>query len=270
MGGGCGGAAITRLRLASALAAALALAGCMTSQAPLFPQTSAIWPLGAGGRYAAYEKKAGRYVRDETFTLKRDGGGYDYVNEKGLITPLTLHPLGPGLFAVQAKAEDGHYDYARLRIAGAVAYLEIADCSKQYPRVLAALGVARGEGALANVKGDCVLDGVTDVRKAFLGLDFGRPTAKGSLLTAVADRVLDASRARGRARVWRSGRGQRARLQSLRLEQHDDRRVEGFVRQHFALVALAARVLHQEGVALANLARRAVAGGHFEDAGERE
>jgi hypothetical protein len=171
-------AAVAILRRVSRLGAALALGGCMTSQAPLFPADTAALPLGDDGRYAVYEKKAGRYVRAEIVTLKRDGDGYDYINEMGGVTPLTLHPLGGGLFAVQAKAEDGTYDYARLRIAGGVGYVEIADCAKQDPGKLAALRVARGGGALANAKADCALDSVTDARKTFLDLDFGRPTAK--------------------------------------------------------------------------------------------
>ena len=150
----------------------------MTSHAPLFPESGAALPLGDGGRYVAYEQKAGRYVRAETVAVTREGAGYDYVAENGAVTPLTLHPLGGGLFAVQAKAERGGFEYARIRVARDAVYVEVADCARQDPLKLAALGVARGQGALPGAKADCALDGVTQARKAFRDLDFGRPTAK--------------------------------------------------------------------------------------------
>lgn len=171
--------------LAAVVALSLALGGCMTSRQPLFAEASAVAALGEGGRYIAYERIGARYKRDEVVELRRRDRGYDYVNEKGAATPLTLHPLGGGLFAVQARTENGDYVYARLRMRGGAGYVAIADCDRQDMRKLAALGVAARDNGFANALGsrgapkrDCVLDGVRDAKKAFSALDFGPPTGK--------------------------------------------------------------------------------------------
>ena len=173
-------------RLAAILTLALALGGCLTSRQPLFAEASAVAPLGDGGRYLAYERIGNRYKRDETLQLRRSGAGYDYINEKGAVTPVTLHPLGKNLFAVQAKADDGGYNYARLRLRGDTGFIEVADCDKQNPKKLAALGIVVKVNDLAKAltgredaeTHDCILDGVQDIRKVFSTLNFGPPTSK--------------------------------------------------------------------------------------------
>lgn len=172
--------------LAAVVALSLMLGGCLVSRQPLFAEASAVAPLGDGGRYVAYERFGNRYKRDEMMQLRRTGADYDYINEKGAITPVTLHPLGKGLFAIQAKADDGGYTYARLRLSGATGFIEIADCDKQDPKKLAALGIATKVNDIAKaITGrddaqthDCVLDGVRDIRKVFSTLKIGPPTSK--------------------------------------------------------------------------------------------
>ena len=188
--GGLSAAGAPTLRRALALAAivalSVALGGCLTSHRPLFPETSAVAALGDGGRYIAYRRVGAGYQRDETVELRRRDQGYDYVNEKGAVTPLTLHPLGGALFAVQAKTDGGDYVYARLRLRGRVGFIAIADCGGRDMRKLAALGVVAQANAFARLLGsgggaptrDCVLDGVRDARKLFSALDFGAPTGK--------------------------------------------------------------------------------------------
>jgi hypothetical protein len=183
-------AGAANLRRAAALTAivalSLALGGCLISRRPLFAETSAVAALGGGGRYVAYRRVGAGYRRDETVELRRHDRGYDYVNEKGAVTPLTLHPLGGALFAVQARTEGGDYVYARLRLRGRVGFVAIADCGARDMRKLAALGVVAQANAFARVLGsgggaqtrDCVLDGVRDPRKLFSALDFGAPTGK--------------------------------------------------------------------------------------------
>ena len=171
--------------LAAVVALSVALGGCMTSRQPLFAEASAVAALGEGGRYVAYQRIGTRYKRDETVELRRRDRGYDYINEKGAVTPLTLHPLGGGLFAVQARTENGEYVYARLRIRGGAGFVAVADCHRQDMRKLAALGVTARENEFARLLGsrgapkrDCVLDGVRDAKKVFSTLDFGAPTGK--------------------------------------------------------------------------------------------
>jgi hypothetical protein len=171
--------------LAAIAALATALGGCMTSTRPLFPAASAVQPPGVGGAYLALRRAGTRYVRDETVELRRQGRGYDYVNEKGAATPFTLHRLGRGLYAIQATADGGGYVYARLALRGAAGFVEVADCGRQDRRMLAALGVVARRSAFAGLFGpraaparDCDLDGARDASKVFTTLDFGAPTGK--------------------------------------------------------------------------------------------
>jgi hypothetical protein len=167
-------------------ALSVGLGGCLTSKQPLFAQDTAVAAFGDGGRYVAYERTGARYKRDEQVQLRRVGSGYDYVNEKGDVTAVTLHALGPRLFTIQAKSDDGGYNYARLRMSGAIGFVEIADCDKQDVKKLASLGIVVQESELAKALTgrdhakvhDCLLDGVNDIGKVFATLRFGAPTGK--------------------------------------------------------------------------------------------
>jgi hypothetical protein len=171
---------------AAAVVLSLSLGGCFISQQPLFSEANAVAAVGDGGHYLAYEKIGNRYKRDEAVELRRHDNGYDYINEKGAVTPLTLHPLSKNLFAIQAKNEGGGYVYARLRLLGNVGFVEVPDCDKQEPNKLKALGIAARESELAKAltgrdhaqTHDCILDGVSDVNKAFATIRFGAPTGK--------------------------------------------------------------------------------------------
>jgi hypothetical protein len=163
------------LRRAVAVAAVMALSatlgGCLTSTQPLFAESTAVAAFGDGGRYVAYEKADGRYKRDENIELRRTDHGYDYVNEKGSVMPVTFHPLGNGLFVVQAKTESGGYGYARVRIRGTTGFVQVPECDKQDMKKLAPLGVEAHQH-------DCSLDRVHDAGKLFSIVDFGRTTGK--------------------------------------------------------------------------------------------
>jgi hypothetical protein len=171
---------------AAAVALSLGLGGCFMSQQPLFTEASAVAAVGDGGHYLAYEKIGNRYKRDEAVELRRHDNGYDYINEKGAVTPLTLHPLGKNLFAIQAKNESGGYVYARLRLLGNVGFVEVPDCDKQSLDKLRALGIVVRESELAKAltgrdhvqTHECLLDGVSEINKAFATIRFGAPTGK--------------------------------------------------------------------------------------------
>jgi hypothetical protein len=171
---------------AGILVLAAALGGCFTSRQPLFAEATAVAAFGDGGRYLAYQRIGHRYRRDEAVQLRRHDNSYDYVSEKGDVTPVTLHPLAKDLFVIQAKSDDGSYLYARLRLRGATGFVEAADCDKQDMKTLAALGIAAQESELAKAltgraharTHDCVLDGVHDAGKAFAAIRFGPPTGK--------------------------------------------------------------------------------------------
>jgi hypothetical protein len=154
----------------------LLLAGCFTSSQPKFPLSSAVAVFGDGGRYIAYERSSdGSFTRDETIELrKRADGSYDYIDEKGKVTPISLHGIGPDLYVVQAMREDGHsVDYVVVRVRGNDALTYAADCTKQDAAKLESLGVEiRDKGRV------CMIDKVADPAALFATLSLGEPTGK--------------------------------------------------------------------------------------------
>jgi hypothetical protein len=159
---------------AAAIALSATLGGCLvTSQQPLFPEATAVAVFGNGGRYTYYEKDGDRYKSVATVELRRHEGGYDYI-ANGAVVPVTLHPMGQGIFIVQAKGENSGYAYARVRMSNGAAFVQLPDCDKQDINQLTALGVVRRDD---NVFEGCVLDGVRDV-KTLLAIDFGETLGK--------------------------------------------------------------------------------------------
>jgi hypothetical protein len=159
------------------IAIGLALAGCLQSEQPKFSLADVAAPLGEGGRYAVFERGPdNRYQRQEAVVIKRRAdGAYDFVDEKGETQTVSLHPLGPGLFVAQAKAEkddDPGYGYAFLRVSGSEALVYVPQCDAQDKAMLAAAGVE------VNAQMECILDRVADAPALFKRLALGEPVSK--------------------------------------------------------------------------------------------
>jgi hypothetical protein len=167
-----------RSRAGWAFTLALLLAGCFTSSQPKLPLAQAVAPFGDGGRYGAYERLGdGTYKRDETVTMRRRAdGGYDYVDSKGKVTPLSFYRIGPNLYIVQAAGENGHgtdYVAVRVRDGGKEGLTYPLDCTKHDAAKLKSLGVEiTDQGRVCN------LDKVADPLALFAGLNLGEPSGK--------------------------------------------------------------------------------------------
>jgi hypothetical protein len=149
----------------------IALAGCFTSQRPLFDTAGAATPLGEGGRFVSYSRASKGFKRDEKIEVRLKGKSYDFVDEQGKATPATLHPIGKDLFVAQATNERGGYDYVVLRVRAKDVIGYGPSCVKQNAAKLRALGVEiRSE--------ECVLDKVTDPKALFSAINKGEPTLK--------------------------------------------------------------------------------------------
>jgi hypothetical protein len=161
----------------AALAACLLLSGCFTSETPKFPIESAVAVamLGDGGRFQTYERLDGdSYKKDEVMVVKRrTDGGYDFVNEKGEVQPISFHPLAGGNLVGQAH-EPGkpRYGYVIFRIAGSEAFVYLPDCEKQDKAQLEKLGV------VFVGQYECNIDRVSDPAAFFASVRLGEPTSK--------------------------------------------------------------------------------------------
>src|SRR5262245_27309183 len=164
-----------RLSAFAALAASVLLSGCIFSETPKFPAESAVAAFGDGGRFQGYERtEAGRYKKaDEAIMiLKRRGdGGYDLVDEKQEVQPISFHPIAGGNFVGQALEKGARYAYVVVRVAGNEAFIYFPDCDKQDKANLEKLGVAIGQF-------ECRIDRVADPAAFFASLTLGQPTSK--------------------------------------------------------------------------------------------
>jgi hypothetical protein len=165
-----------RLSVFAALAASFLLSGCFFSETPKFPVASAAAAFGDGGRFQGYDRTddGGYKKADEAIiTVKRRGdGGYDFVNEKDEVQPISFHPIAGGNFVGQA-IEDGksRYAYVIFRIAGNEAFIYVPDCDRQDKAQLEKLGVTIG-------KFECGIDRVADPAAFFASLTLGEPASK--------------------------------------------------------------------------------------------
>jgi len=164
--------------LVTTLTLALLLAGCFTSSQPKLPLAQAVAPFGDGGSYGAYERLSdGTYKRDETVTMrKRADGGYDYVDSKGKVTPLSFYRIGPNLYIAQAIGENGQgADYVAVRVSddGKEGLTYPLDCTKQDAAKLKSLGVEITDNGRV-----CNIDKVTVPMALFAGLNLGEPSGK--------------------------------------------------------------------------------------------
>jgi hypothetical protein len=160
-------------RTVLALAGALLLAGCFTSSQPKFPLSSAVAVLGKGGRYVTYERREdGSFKRDETIEVRpRADRAYDYIDEKGKVTPVSFHRIKGNIYVAQAVGADRHTDYVMLRVDGKEVHFFAPDCDKQDAAKLKALGVVIDQH-------ECKIDGVADPAALFATLERGPPGSK--------------------------------------------------------------------------------------------
>jgi len=161
----------------AAVAACLLLSGCFSSETPKFPMEGAAAPFGDGGRYQTYERTDGdNYKKDEIITVKRrTDGGYDFVNQKGEVQPISFYRLTGESFVGQASSpekERPRYAYVIFRIAGNEALVYLPDCQKQDKARMEALGV------VSIGQYECAIDRVADPTAFFASLTLGEPTSK--------------------------------------------------------------------------------------------
>ena len=162
---------------AIAMLAAL-LGGCFLSEQAKFPLSAAAPALGEGGRFDIFEHEAGdRYkAQAEVLVLKRrPDGAYDFTNEKGESSPISLHRVAPDLFVGQSASTRGDktaFAYVMFRVAGNEAFLYIPQCEAQDQAKLAA--------AKVEVRGqlECYIDGVADPAALFASFKLGDPVSK--------------------------------------------------------------------------------------------
>jgi hypothetical protein len=105
----------------------------------------------------------------------RDDGRYDFVDEKGEVTPVSLHRLADNRFVAQAEIASGDnfkgYGYLVLDIKGDEVLAYAADCNKQDQERMQSIGVEVR-------RYECKIDRVADPLAFFVGLAFDPPTSK--------------------------------------------------------------------------------------------
>ena len=115
-----GGAAV-------AIAALAMLSGCVTSKQSLFEASRAATPLDIG-RYAEEKNEFGRWEKNATVELSREGRLYRVRRDNGDIAPeFTLHDAGDGSYvAVHVSVPDKEWMYGLFRKeASVVVYYEL-------------------------------------------------------------------------------------------------------------------------------------------------
>lgn len=150
------------------------LTGCFTSEHPMFPPDSAVRAVGDGGRYATFEQHDGKEDPSDAVEIRpRGANGYDFVDEKGVTTPVTFHALPDGRHVAQAKLEgDQGYGYLIVRVDGAQIVVTPIECNKQDDARMASLGVVRRS------EYECRIDAVADPLAFFAGLKASDPVSR--------------------------------------------------------------------------------------------
>jgi hypothetical protein len=166
-------------RVAALLALALAtlLSGCFGSDKPMFAPESGVRAL-APGRYALFEQYGAQSKPSEYMEIRQRGSVYDFVNEKGAVNPVSLHPIGDGMLVAQvggmprSGTDAKGYGYALFKISGREALVYVVECDKQDKTMLAAAGVEiRGQY-------ECFIDNVADPAAFFAGLKRSDPPTR--------------------------------------------------------------------------------------------
>lgn len=162
------------LRFAVAALLSAILSGCFASDRPLFAPESGVRALGDGGKYATFEQADGKDQPSDPIVVRpRGSNGYDFINEKGAVTPATFHPLPGGEHVAQLTLEgDQGYGYVLFHISGKEALVVPAECSKQNAAKMASLGVVQRN------QFECRIDKVADPVAFFTGLKRSEPVAR--------------------------------------------------------------------------------------------
>jgi hypothetical protein len=165
---------MNRLSTLLVLAIGLLLAGCFGSERPMFPLATAAPALGDGGRYSTYEIVDGKDIPSDKYDVRRRAdGAYDFVDEKGLATPVSFHALPDGSYVAQVQLESKKgYGYTVFRLNGTEALIVTPECEKQDKAKMTAQGVE------IRSKYECFIDKVADATAFFAGLTYGKPISK--------------------------------------------------------------------------------------------
>jgi hypothetical protein len=98
---------------------------------------------------------------------------YDFINEKGHATPVTLHALPNGEHVAQVRLEgDSGYGYVLARVTARDVLIVPAECNKQDGPKMTALGVVQRN------QYECRIDKVADPVAFFVGLKRGEPASR--------------------------------------------------------------------------------------------
>ena len=153
-------------RIALVLSLAALLSCCFASDQPLFSSESAVLALGNGGKYATFETVGGKEEKSDPVEARPGPGNvYEFVNEKGAVTPVTFHHLSGEEHIAQVKLEgNAGYGYILIRIKDREVIPVLAECNKQDEAQMAALGVVRRN------QYECRIDKVADPAAFFAGL----------------------------------------------------------------------------------------------------
>jgi hypothetical protein len=163
-----------RIALVAMLSALLS--GCFASDKPMFSAETAVMALG-GGKYATFEQLAdGKEEPSDTIEVRLGPNNvYDFIDEKGEATPVTIHPLSGDEHVLQAKLKGG-YGYVVIRTASPKeAIVTPVECNKQDEAKMAALGVERRD------RFECRIDKVADPAAFFAGLTRSRAVSRMAL-----------------------------------------------------------------------------------------
>lgn len=157
-----------------AFALATLLSGCFASDRPLFSAETAVLALGAGGKFATFERVGGKETPDDPFDVRTGPNNvYEFVDMKGTVTPVTFHHLAGDEHVAQVKLRgDAGYGYLLVRTDGRELFSTPADCNKQDQARMSALGVLRRNDY------ECRIDKVVDPAAFFAELKRGEPATR--------------------------------------------------------------------------------------------
>lgn len=161
-------------RMALVVLLSALLSGCFTSDRPMFASESAVRAVGDGGKYATFEQVDGKEKSSDPIEIRpRGANAYDFIDEKGVTTPVTFHALPDGRYVGQAKLEDDKgYGYLLVRLDGRQIIVTPIECNKQDDARMASLGVVR------RTDYECRVDAVADPVAFFGGLKASDPVSR--------------------------------------------------------------------------------------------
>jgi hypothetical protein len=146
-----------------ALTLGLAVAGCVTSKAPLLGSDSRVLPFLPGSKFETYERDDARapwkkndslttFTADQSLAIREMDDAGKPKNQD----TTTIHPLGPGRFLVQTHfVNQGHYAYGVLDIRDGEGVITAFGC-----KVIDQAAFRRDGGKV--VKEACELDGAPE------------------------------------------------------------------------------------------------------------